>query len=58
MSDTKAERREKQQRKERFGMQVTGKYFWRAIANSRAKRDKEREAKQRQKAPPDEKAAS
>jgi hypothetical protein len=51
MSETKAERRAKQQRKERFGMQVTGKNFWRAIANSRAKRDKARAAKLGQMSP-------
>lgn len=45
MSDTKGERREQQQRKDRYGMQVTGKYFWHAIANSRLKREKEREAR-------------
>ena len=46
MSNTKGERREQQQRKDRYGMQVTGKYFWHAIANSRLKREKEREARQ------------
>ncbi len=48
MSETKGERREKRQRKERYGMQVTGKNFWRAIANSQVKRDQEREAKRKQ----------
>lgn len=45
MSDTKGERREQKQRKDRFGMQTTGKYFWHAIANSRMKRGKAREAR-------------
>ena len=48
MSETKGERREKRQRKERYGMQVTGKNFWRAIANSQVKRDQGREAKRKQ----------
>jgi hypothetical protein len=45
MSETKGERRAQQQQKQRHGMKVTGKYFWRAIANSQAKRDQAREKK-------------
>jgi len=42
MDDTKGERREAARHKARHGMRVTGKYFWRAIANSRVKRDQQR----------------
>jgi hypothetical protein len=42
MSETKGERRAEKRRKDRQGMRVTGKYFWRAIANSQSKRDQER----------------
>jgi hypothetical protein len=57
MSETKGERRAKQQRKDRFGMQTTGKYFWHAIANSRVKRDKARAARlERQASATDEKS--
>jgi hypothetical protein len=46
MSDTKGERREQQRRKAQHGMQVTGKYFWHAIANSQAKREQARQKRQ------------
>jgi hypothetical protein len=39
MKETKSERRETARHKARHGMRVTGKYFWIAIGNSRAKRD-------------------
>jgi hypothetical protein len=57
MSDTKGERREQQRHKAQHGMQVTGKYFWHAIANSQAKREQarqKRQAKQPSQEPPPE----
>lgn len=45
MSDTKGERRESARQKARTGMRVSGKYFWIAIENSRAKRAQRRAAK-------------
>lgn len=37
--ETKGDRREMARKKARNGMRVTGKYFWIAIENSRAKRE-------------------
>ncbi len=45
MSDTKGERRESARQKARNGMRVSGKYFWIAIENSRAKRAQPRASK-------------
>ena len=43
MEPTKGERRAVAQQKVRQGMRVSGKYFWIAIENSRAKRDRTRQ---------------